>query len=261
MTIAAVTVHFGDSKLTENLIERLNSSDVIKSITVVLHATYSGSRPANVRWLEQPNRGYGAGLNAGIRQVIGTNPTVPLVLAMNPDVLIKPEQIEILYSEHTQSGASCTFPVLQEKNRLIYGYRLSRWGTLKISQQPDWYSGACLLFSVKIWKELGGFNESYFHYFEDRDFCIRARAAGVRLNQAKSVVVEHAGKSGVNYAAGELPKFAVRNHLIAAREEEILNPISFSNVITREFLYLLRWPQPWKGIPQWRKGIQEFLKM
>jgi len=39
----------------------------------------------------------------------------------------------------------------------------------------DWASGACLAFKAELYQALGGFDESYFLYYEDVDFCWRAR--------------------------------------------------------------------------------------
>jgi GT2 family glycosyltransferase len=261
MTVAAVTVHFGDSQHTKHLVDTLRTCNLIESITVVLHDSYLNERNSECCWIEQPNRGYAAGLNAAVREIIRRNEEVNVIFAFNPDVLIEADQIVSLYSEHFSSGADCTFPMLQEDHREVFGYRFSNWGTLLTSRHPDWFSGACFLFSVHVWKKLGGFDERYFHYFEDRDFCIRARAARFQLHQASSVIVRHQSKSGINYSTSDLPRYSVGNHLVAARDAGIMNPITFGNIALREFLYLFRWKKPWSGIPKWLKGIEDFLKL
>ncbi|RLD05740.1 MAG: glycosyltransferase family 2 protein [Chloroflexi bacterium] len=40
---------------------------------------------------------------------------------------------------------------------------------------PDWLAGMFLLMRRKSYKKLGGFDEKYYLYFEDVDFCARAR--------------------------------------------------------------------------------------
>jgi GT2 family glycosyltransferase len=42
----------------------------------------------------------------------------------------------------------------------------------------DWVSGFCMLIRREAWETLGGLDESYFMYFEDVDFCSRARSRG-----------------------------------------------------------------------------------
>lgn len=54
----------------------------------------------------------------------------------------------------------------------------------------DWLTGAFIGFRRSLFERLGGFDEDYFMYYEDADFCLRARRAGVRsyfLPSAKAV--------------------------------------------------------------------------
>ena len=149
--------------------------------------------------------------------------------------------------------------MLSETGRPIHGYRFGKFGSLEIVQNPEWYSGACFLFDVEAWKNAGGLDENFFHYYEDRDFCLRVLKTGGKLHQVKDVVVVHEAKSGANFVQGDLPKFAVRNHLLSLQNSALLNPISFFNVIVGHFLYLFRWKGGWRGIRGWIRGIQEFL--
>jgi GT2 family glycosyltransferase len=259
MSLAVVVVHYGNPRATERLIETLCACAAVGRTVVILHGPYPFSREEKVEWIETENRGYAAGLNRAVKHILFNTDDSQLVLALNPDVHIDAKTIEELIMEHTKTNADCTFPVIRENDRLIHGYRFSRLGTLKTAMNPEWYSGACFLFSVAAWKAAGGFDESYFHYFEDRDFCLRLRSAGLRCHQTPQIVVEHEGKSGEDYPASELPKYAVRNHLIALERSELLGLFSFVNVTTRHFVYLFRWKKGWRGISKWREGIREFV--
>jgi len=42
----------------------------------------------------------------------------------------------------------------------------------------DWVTGAFIAFDRDVFDRTGGFDEDYFMYYEDVDFCLRARAAG-----------------------------------------------------------------------------------
>jgi len=41
-----------------------------------------------------------------------------------------------------------------------------------------WVTGCCMLIRRSCWKQLAGFDEDFFLYYEDVDFCKRARANG-----------------------------------------------------------------------------------
>ena len=256
----AVLVHFGNPIRTEQAVRALQSCSAIKRTVVILHSPYSLLRDfESVDWIESDNLGYAAGLNQAARFLSKEYGDESVILALNPDVRIDATWVEAIFADHIASDADCTFPVLREKEGLIHGYTFSRFGTLKSVDDPEWHSGACFLFSLEVWKAVGGLDETYFHYFEDRDFCLRLKQAGFRCRLASSVIVPHEAKSGADYPASELPRFAVRNHLMALDRSQLLGPLSFVNVAVRHFLYLFRWEKGWRGIRKWRQGISEFL--
>ena len=52
-------------------------------------------------------------------------------------------------------------------------------------------TGACWLVKRTVWRELSGFEESYHSYFEDLDYCIRARVAGHKIVYTPSSLLYH----------------------------------------------------------------------
>jgi GT2 family glycosyltransferase len=51
-------------------------------------------------------------------------------------------------------------------------------GPPDVTRPVDWATGCCLLIRRACWLQLGGLDPDYFLYYEDVDFCRRARAAG-----------------------------------------------------------------------------------
>ena len=68
---------------------------------------------------------------------------------------------------------------------------LARWLANVIG--PTWYTAACVLVRAEAFRVVGGFDESFFMYFEDVDLCLRLQAAGWRLAQEPRAVACHAG--------------------------------------------------------------------
>jgi len=56
---------------------------------------------------------------------------------------------------------------------------------------PDWVSGFFMLCRSSAFRELGGFDERYFLYYEDIDLCTRARLAGWKNAWLPGVTVVH----------------------------------------------------------------------
>jgi N-acetylglucosaminyl-diphospho-decaprenol L-rhamnosyltransferase len=59
---------------------------------------------------------------------------------------------------------------------------LKPWaGTIEAGPDPqrvDWVAGASMLIRRSVLDSIGGFDENYFLYFEETDFCFRAKKAG-----------------------------------------------------------------------------------
>ncbi|MEJ1356472.1 MAG: glycosyltransferase family 2 protein [Candidatus Sedimenticola sp. (ex Thyasira tokunagai)] len=64
---------------------------------------------------------------------------------------------------------------------------------------PEWTSFACVLIKDKVFQQIGLLDDGYFMYFEDVEFCRRARKAGWRIvhNPAARVVHLRGGSSPV----------------------------------------------------------------
>lgn len=57
----------------------------------------------------------------------------------------------------------------------------------------DYVYGCAMLLRASLLRELGGFDERFFMYYEDVDLCVRARAAGYMVGLAPHVMVRHLG--------------------------------------------------------------------
>ena len=56
---------------------------------------------------------------------------------------------------------------------------------------PDWIGGMFMLMPTGLFEKVGGFNPTYKLYFEDVDFCLRAKQLGLSIGVLKKVRVLH----------------------------------------------------------------------
>jgi len=168
------------------------------------------------------NLGYGAGANRGVDAT-----DAELVLVSNPDVSVHPGVLvalaaafaadptlaiagpRILASDGTRYPSARRFPtpgvavghsllgVFLPGNRFSRRYRMADLDPAATAV-VDWVSGACFMARRRALEELGGFDESYFMYFEDVDLCWRAHRAGWTVAYVPTAVVVH--QQGVSTA-------------------------------------------------------------
>lgn len=150
------------------------------------------------------NGGFGYGNNLAMAQAFKEGPPAYIHL-LNPDTRVRPGAIGSLVqflearpevgiaggSFENQNGDDTSvafrFPtVLSEVDAGIeFGLVteiLRRWVVARpmgsAAQPVDWVSGASMMIRPAVISAIGGFDENYFLYFEETDFCFRARRAG-----------------------------------------------------------------------------------
>lgn len=149
------------------------------------------------------NPGFGAGVNRAAREARGSH-----LLLLNPDCELVRPIVAPLLSElgaHPEAGivgglvrdplggvqaSARRFPNITTAiagrtswlSRVAPGNPLSRWNLTTFPSEGiarvDWVSGAFMLVRREAFDALGGFDEGFFLYWEDADFCRRAADAG-----------------------------------------------------------------------------------
>jgi GT2 family glycosyltransferase len=84
--------------------------------------------------------------------------------------------------------------------------RLPRWRRVKpvgaAPGQVDWVTGAALAIRNKVIEEIGALDEGFRFYAQDLDFCVRARAAGWKVELLPAVRVMHHHGATIGKEAG-----------------------------------------------------------
>jgi len=98
------------------------------------------------------------------------------------------------------------FPSLvKEWQTRSFGNRFNRLdpGNVGVVEESvrEWITGAAMLVRKKCFDQLGGFDESYFMYFEDVDLCYRARRLGFEIGYLADFSIIHLG--GTSYVSGD----------------------------------------------------------
>jgi hypothetical protein len=168
------------------------------------------------------NLGFAAANNLGIRETSGA-----LVLLLNPDTVIPAGALDALVARlEARPDAAVMGPrLLGEDGRVevSFGAMIAPFADLRQkvlvrghargiglisayvnrltqrSREVDWVSGACLLVRRADAEAVGLFDERYFMYAEDVDFCAAMRARGRKVLFEAGIEVQHLrGRSGAS---------------------------------------------------------------
>ncbi|MCX6726677.1 MAG: glycosyltransferase family 2 protein [Candidatus Shapirobacteria bacterium] len=168
-------------------------------------------------------------------------------LLINNDVIVKPDFLTVLHSYLKKNktvslvGPKIYFaPGFEYKKNLYSPANLGKviwfagglidWQNIYCSHRgideidvgqydiplrnPDYLTGCCLLFSHQLLTKLTGFDNRYYLYLEDADFCVRARHLGFNTAFVPESVIWHLN-SGSSSAGGSLHDyFITRNRLL-----------------------------------------------
>ena len=158
------------------------------------------------------NYGYAGGMNAGLRfwrerageEGAGGGGGGAPVLVLTPDAIVQPDTLRRLAEELDRTpDAGLVGPLVVHARdpgwvsaggRVIPGRVES--GPLHEVRSPephdvDWIDGCCMLIRGEALREVEGFDDRFFIYFEETDLCARVRAAGWRVRLVPGTEIDH----------------------------------------------------------------------
>jgi len=257
LRFSIIIVHFNGFERLNNLIKGLLSdiSDNDRIIVVDNNSSDNSIKlikkkyPNNkIHFIENKfNRGYSVAANQGIFYQDSE-----YVLVCNNDIITekgtlkKLESLFIKFPEtamisgqlvdsknHMSSTASGAFTFLSNLDGID---KIARIKQSKKTQESfvDNLRGACLAVRRKAIDQVGGYNEKFFFYFEDTEWCMRLRNKGWKILFSTSIQVFHEG-------GGSTSKYFLKSRIEFMRSRIYLCQITFSKP---QLICLMLWNVP-----------------
>lgn len=189
------------------------------------------------------NKGYAHGVNLGVDRAISDNYTQYAIV--NPDTILDSDYVKqalMSLSEHPHTiigGLIYYAPGYEyHKRPNAPDHQLSIWYaggkidwshvTAKhigvddydhpmyhIEGETDFATGCSMLYDKSVYDELKRWDEGYFMYYEDLDYCLRARSRHIPVIYAPSIVMQHknaqsTGGSGSDFHSRAMQRSRVR---------------------------------------------------
>ncbi len=171
------------------------------------------------------NLGFAAGNNVGLRAATGD-----VLVLLNQDTVVRPGWLEALVEALSTDpdigivGGKALYPdgTIQHAGGYVnergggshYGYRQEDVGQFDQMRDVDYVTGAALAITRQALQAIGGLDEGFKPaYFEDVDWCYRARRAGFRVVYVPQAVLIHKETSILADMSHEGLYFFHRNRL------------------------------------------------
>lgn len=138
------------------------------------------------------NLGYSGGNNLGIRYVLEREKEGKYLWLLNNDTTVDPAALTHLVNTAQKTGGLVGSLILYpDKSYQQVGTRIN-WTTgavrgyheseLEDGMEIECLSGASMLVPLTVFRRIGLLEESYFLYFEDAEFCLRADDEHIPIN-------------------------------------------------------------------------------
>jgi len=151
------------------------------------------------------NGGFAYGNNLALRPALQSGDPPEFVHLLNPDAMVRPGAIRTLIrflEANPEVGIAGSFLEAPDGREYPAAFRffslwsefdqglrlglvsklLRRWGISPAltggNQQVDWVCGASMMIRREVFEMVGYFDERYFLYYEEADFCLQAHRAG-----------------------------------------------------------------------------------
>lgn len=176
-----------------------------------------------LRVVQSPtNGGFGAGMNFGMMAGLTDGSKPDYYYLLNSDAFPEPEAIILLRDfliatpkaglvgsyvrgvDGTPHATAFRFPSIAGEFEAaartgvisrLFKHSIVALPIPKTETQVDWTAGASLMIRRQVIEDIGGFDETFFLYFEETDLSRRAAQAGWRTHYLPASEVQHVGSA------------------------------------------------------------------
>lgn len=139
-------------------------------------------------------KGFGANHNAAFTRARGR-----YFCVLNPDIRLNANPFPALIEALADRGVGLAAPRITSPSgntedsarrfptlwvilrKAVTGTQHHDYEVTSAPFRPEWVAGMFMLFRAEVFRQLSGFDERYFLYYEDVDLCLRARRLGFEI--------------------------------------------------------------------------------
>lgn len=226
-----LTVNYYSTKLVSKLIKSI-TSDIHYKIIIVNNSIdddsiYKLKNQSTIIIDAKKNLGFGVACNLGLQWIYKQN-NQAIVWIINPDAYLPDNALhnaQIFLNLHSELSIIGTI-IYTPKHKIWFagGRFISQNGTIlelnllsgndKDYINCDWVSGCSLIINLQNFSECPLFDDAYFLYYEDFDFCRRYALQGHLIAITKKISVIHQPSSITNRNVFKKIRYSTYSYLL-----------------------------------------------
>jgi len=273
MLVSVIILTYNSEKFIEDCLKSLEDDGYAEKEIIVVDNTskdktreivekYIPKSKLNIIYVQnETNRGCCGGNNDGFLASKGE-----IVIFLNPDTIVTKGWISELIRPMVENesvgvtGCKILYPdrkTIQHCGGIIHpngftdhiGNKEEDKGQYDKIREVDYVTGAAIAIRRNVFEELDGLDMDYFPaYFEETDFCVRAREKDYKILYVPKAVIIH-------YESTSLAVFSPRFHTAyaKARVKFLLKNYSMMHIFTKAIPYEFKW-----FLKGWSKGLRRY---
>ena len=230
MKISILLVQYNKAKVTIRCLNSLLENDLqdTEIILVDNHSepeekqaikNYIATLPQITLIENESNLGFSDGCNVGIRHALRQESE--WILLLNNDTTVEKDFLVRVRNGIQDRSGIVGLSLRSRGDRIAYA-GIAQWlnprtqhsyTQLPKGRKPLYVIGAAMLIHRDVFEKIGMFDEKYFLYYEDVDFCARAKKAGLPISFIPEITVNHAVSSSTRHLGALRIRYCARNAL------------------------------------------------
>lgn len=237
--VAVIILNYKTKRLTLKCIDSIKKSSYKNTEIIVVDNNSEDDLEDDIKNIPRvsfiqtgENLGYTGGNNIGIKKalVLGSD----YIFVLNSDTELDNNAIENLVKtgeKDNKNGILGPKILFDDKKTIWFAGGVfdennilgSHKGVDKIDDgrfdtemETDYITGAAMFIKKEVIDKIGLLDDRYFLYYEDSDFCVRARNAGYKIIYAPKAIVFHENAKSTGLGSSLQDYFITRNRMLYA---------------------------------------------
>ncbi|MFH2013880.1 MAG: glycosyltransferase family 2 protein [Patescibacteria group bacterium] len=214
-----VIVHYSGLKDTKECLKSLEKLDYSNYEIIVIDNSNNQEFNERVKTIKsKKNIGFAGANNLGLKYAMNNN--ADYILLLNNDTIVDSKFLKKLVESNYDLCSSKIYyhnskKVWFESGKINLLYTNAKHVS---SKKTQYISGCCMLIKRQVIEKIGLLNEKYFLYFEDVDYCLKARKMGFKSNVVQDSIIWHKVSQSTKKGSFEHIYYNNRNRFLLCKE-------------------------------------------